>query len=123
MLAPIVSALAAATLAAAPVSYGSEPYPFAVEESPVLSQTRVAQGTPTLATALGSEPFLAGAGDMPSARAPGSVSSSRRPGVVTAATSLGSEPFVLETRGEGAVPAPRQEPGAGQRLARACTCR
>jgi hypothetical protein len=112
----IVSSLLATAFAAVPPWFGSEPYVFSFDEVAPTVQIQVAPQAPTLATSLGSEPFLGGPDNAPStAGVSVMVPQAERP---TLATSLGSEPSILGDLGGFAAATPRQNAGAGGKVAR-----
>jgi hypothetical protein len=72
-----------------------------------------AAGAPTLATSLGSEPFMAGLDNAPPARATGGNPVAQQGACITLATSLGSEPFIF---GDTAITGASGR-GSGEKLA------
>jgi hypothetical protein len=92
MSALIVSALAAAALAAVPPSIGSEPVPVNFDYVAGPTQHFALEG-PSLTASLGSEPNFADAG---AAVSPVATKPGVRPSTLsTLAASLGSEPFII----------------------------
>ncbi len=121
MSALIVSALAATALSAVPPSFGSEPYVLDFEQNAPPAHTLVIAGATTLDTSLGSEPFAAVSGNMPSTRVESTVAPQAGP--VTLATSLGSEPFILESPARpGARAGHARAASSSETLASNCTC-
>lgn len=116
MSALIVSSLLATALTAVPPWFGSEPYVFfSGEDAAPRAQVQVAPSNPTLATSLGSEPFLPGSEGAPLQGGEGTVARQEAP--VSLATSLGSEPFFFGDAG-GAAAATSRKDATGRTLAR-----
>lgn len=124
MSALLASALAAASLASVPPSFGSEPYVIEFDSVPVHAQAQTrAESTPAprLVASLGSEPFLPGSGEAQSAPAATAPERLRDPTPPLAA-SLGSEPF-LPGVPEAVSPRAAQAERTPQRTdARICSC-
>jgi hypothetical protein len=113
MSALIVSSLLATAFAAVPPWFGSEPYVFfSGEDVAPRAQVQVAPSNPTLATSLGSEPFLSGSEGAPSQGGERAVARQEAP--ASLATSLGSEPFFFGDTGGAAAATPRKDATGGK---------
>jgi hypothetical protein len=113
MSALIVSTLMATAFAAVPPWFGSEPYVFfSGDDAPPRAQIQVAPQNPTLATSLGSEPFLPASEGAPSQERERTVARQEAPDSL--ATSLGSEPFFFESTGGATAATPRTDAPGGK---------
>ncbi len=114
----IISALAATMLLAVPPSIGSEPVPLNFDYVAGPAQYFALEG-PSLTASFGSEPTFADTGAVVSSAKRGA----RASGSPTLATSLGSEPFLVEFDGNAAgVPLLERRP-SDERVAHNCTCK